>query len=347
MDFPSAQRYDNLPEISIFAPQKKHMGETGTHTSTATVVKNTGSHYLLSELPQWKPVKAVVRGKLRLSGSTATNPVAVGDRVEYSVPVDAHGEPSDEATITKILPRKNYIIRKSTNLSRQYHILAANIDRAYLIVTLDSPETKWPFIDRFLVTCEAYKVPVTIVLNKTDLYRGNPELDEKKSLFHAIYEDAGYPIMDISVLTGEGVDTLRQQCNLGGISLFSGVSGVGKSSLIKAIDPALDPKTSEISDKYRQGRHTTTFYEIYPVHGGGFIIDTPGIRGFGLVEIEPEEISTYFPEMLRVADNCRYKPCTHTHEPGCAVLEAVENGGISPERYMSYLGMLDEEGKYR
>ena len=169
----------------------------------------------------------------------------------------------------------------------------------------------------------------------------------KSELFHSIYTDAGYPIMDISVLTGQGVDTLREQCNSGGISLFSGVSGVGKSSLIKAIDPALDPKTSEISDKYRQGRHTTTFYEIYPTSGGGFIIDTPGIRGFGLVDIEPEEISTYFPEMLRVADKCRYKPCTHTHEPGCAVLEAVENGTVSPERYMSYLGMLEEEGKYR
>ena len=190
-------------------------------------------------------------------------------------------------------------------------------------------------------------MPVTIILNKCDLYRDNEELTARSGLFHSIYGDAGYPIMDISVLTGEGVDELRKKCNEGGVSMFSGVSGVGKSSLIKAIDPALDPKTSEISDKYRQGKHTTTFYEIYPVHGGGFIIDTPGIRGFGLVDIEPEEISTYFPEMLRVADNCRYKPCTHTHEPGCAVLEAVEEGTISPERYTSYLGMLDEEGKYR
>lgn len=322
------------------------MGENRIHTGTATVVKNTGSHYLLSELPQWKPLNAVVRGKLRLSGSTATNPVAVGDRVEYSVPVDADGNPVDEGTITKVLPRKNYIIRKSTNLSRQCHILASNIDTAYLIVTLDCPETKWPFIDRFLVTCEAYKVPVTILLNKTDLYV-TEELQAKSELFHSIYTDAGYPIMDISVLTGQGVDTLREQCNRGGISLFSGVSGVGKSSLIKAIDPALDPKTSGISDKYLFFFNYTSFYEIYTTSGGGFIIDTPGIRGFGLVDIEPEEISTYFPEMLRVADNCRYKPCTHTHEPGCAVLEAVENGTVSPERYMSYLGMLEEEGKYR
>ena len=323
------------------------MGENRIQTGTATVVKNTGSHYLLSELPEWRPFNAVVRGKLRLSGSTATNPVAVGDRVEYSIPVSSDGTSADEATITKVLPRKNYVIRKSTNLSRQCHILASNIDMAYLIVTLDCPDTKWPFIDRFLVTCEAYKVPVTIILNKTDIYRDNEELAAKSGLFHSIYTDAGYSIMDISALTGEGIDDLRVKCNAGGISMFSGVSGVGKSSLIKAIDPSLDPRTSEISDKYRQGKHTTTFYEIYPVHGGGFIIDTPGIRGFGLVDIEPEEISTYFPEMLRVADNCRYKPCTHTHEPGCAVIQAVEEGTISPERYTSYLGMLDEEGKYR
>ena len=323
------------------------MGDTQIRKATATVVKNTGSHYLLSELPEWKPFNAVIRGKLRLKGSTATNPVATGDIVEYSVPVGADGQPCDEATILSVLPRKNYIIRKSTNLSRQCHILAANIDTAYLVVTLDCPDTKWPFIDRFLVTCEAYKVPVTIVLNKTDLYSSSPELVHKNRLFHSIYEDAGYSIMDISVLTGEGIDGLRRKCNEGGLSMFSGVSGVGKSSLIKAIDPALEPKTSEISDKYHQGRHTTTFYEIYPIHGGGYIIDTPGIRGFGLVDISPEEISTYFPEMLRVADNCRYKPCTHTHEPGCAVIGAVEDGTISEERYMSYLGMLDEEGKYR
>ena len=246
-----------------------------------------------------------------------------------------------------VLPRKNYIIRRSANLSRQCHVIAANIDTAYLIVTLDSPQTKWPFIDRFLVTCEAYKIPVTIILNKTDLYREDAGLAALKGRFHEVYGDAGYTVMDVSVLTGEGVDGLRGKCNRGGVSMFSGISGVGKSSLIKAIDPALDPRTSEISDKYRQGRHTTTFYEIYPLCGGGFIIDTPGIRGFGLVDIDREEISTYFPEMLRVSDNCRYKPCTHTHEPGCAVLDAVGSGSISQERYMSYLGMLEDEGKYR
>lgn len=316
------------------------MGDTIIRT--ATVVKNTGSHYLLSELPQWKPFSAVTRGRLRLKGSASTNPVAVGDCVEYSASADG-----GDAVILSVLPRKNYIIRRSANLSRQCHVIAANIDTAYLIVTLDSPQTKWPFIDRFLVTCEAYKIPVTIILNKTDLYREDAGLAALKGRFHEVYGDAGYTVMDVSVLTGEGVDGLRGKCNRGGVSMFSGISGVGKSSLIKAIDPALDPRTSEISDKYRQGRHTTTFYEIYPLCGGGFIIDTPGIRGFGLVDIDREEISTYFPEMLRVSDNCRYKPCTHTHEPGCAVLDAVGSGSISQERYMSYLGMLEDEGKYR
>lgn len=321
------------------------MGDTIIRT--ATVVKNTGSHYLLSELPLWKPFSAVTRGRLRLKGSASTNPVAVGDCVEYSASADAGGGHGGDAVILSVLPRKNYIIRRSANLSRQCHVIAANIDTAYLIVTLDSPQTKWPFIDRFLVTCEAYKIPVTIILNKTDLYREDADLAALKGRFHEVYEGAGYTVMDVSVLKGEGVDGLREKCNRGGISMFSGISGVGKSSLIKAIDPALDPRTSEISDKYRQGRHTTTFYEIYPLCGGGFIIDTPGIRGFGLVDIDREEISTYFPEMLRVSDNCRYKPCTHTHEPGCAVLDAVGSGSISQERYMSYLGMLEDEGKYR
>lgn len=321
------------------------MGDTIIRT--ATVVKNTGSHYLLSELPLWKPFSAVTRGRLRLKGSASTNPVAVGDCVEYSASADAGGGHGGDAVILSVLPRKNYIIRRSANLSRQCHVIAANIDTAYLIVTLDSPQTKWPFIDRFLVTCEAYKIPVTIILNKTDLYREDADLAALKGRFHEVYGSAGYAVMDVSVLMGEGVDGLREKCNRGGISMFSGISGVGKSSLIKAIDPALDPRTSEISDKYRQGRHTTTFYEIYPLCGGGFIIDTPGIRGFGLVDIDREEISTYFPEMLRVSDNCRYKPCTHTHEPGCAVLDAVGSGSISQERYMSYLGMLEDEGKYR
>lgn len=319
----------------------------------ATVVKHTGSHYLLSRLPHWDLFPAVLRGKIRLKGSNATNPVAVGDVVVFEAEVaeNVQDAPMAEmvtaenpAVITSIKPRNNYIIRKSTNLSRQSHIIAANVDRAFLVITIDYPQVKLPFLDRLLVTCEVYNVPATIVLNKCDLY--GPEHEDMLAAFHEIYEGAGYPIIEVSAHTGQGVDELRNMVN-GHISLFSGVSGVGKSSLIKALDPALEPRVGEISDAHEQGRHTTTFYEMYTLATGGFIIDTPGIRGFGLVDLKKEEIALYFPEMLEAARNCRFTPCTHTHEPGCAVKEAVEAGDISYDRYSSYLGMLEEEGKYR
>ena len=311
----------------------------------ATVVKHTGSHYLLSQLPEWKLFPAVLRGKIRLKGSSATNPVAVGDIVTYETEVPQEEISAENpAVITAVKPRRNYIIRKSTNLSRQSHIIAANLDRAFIIATIDFPEIKLPFLDRILVTCEVYNVPVTIVLNKVDLYRESHK--EMLEAFHEIYEGAGYPVMEVSALTGEGVDELREACK-GHVSLFSGVSGVGKSSLIKALDPSLDPRVGEISAAHVQGKHTTTFYEMYALSTGGFIVDTPGLRGFGLVDLKKEEIALYFPEMLKASEDCRFTPCTHTHEPGCAVKEAVENGEISYERYSSYLGMLDEEGKYR
>ena len=317
----------------------------------ATVVKHTGSHYMLSQLPDWKLFPAVLRGRIRLKGSSATNPVAVGDRVSFEAELpEASASPEDHITmetpavITAVSPRKNYIIRKSTNLSRQSHIIAANLDRAFIIATIDFPEIKLPFLDRILVTCEVYNVPVTIVLNKVDLYRESHA--EMLEAFHEIYEGAGYPVMEVSALTGEGIDALREACK-GHVSLFSGVSGVGKSSLIKAMDPSLEPRVGEISDVHLQGKHTTTFYEMYALSSGGFIVDTPGLRGFGLVDLKKEEIALYFPEMLKASENCRFTPCTHTHEPGCAVKDAVENGLISYERYSSYLGMLDEEGKYR
>ena len=325
----------------------------------ATVVKHTGSHYLLSALPEWNLFPAVLRGKIRLKGSSATNPVAVGDRVRYefspqAVPSDKSGgndAPGQEvpteqnpAVITEILPRRNYVIRRSTNLSRQSHIIAANVDRAYIVVTIDFPEVKLPFLDRLLVTCEVYNVPVTIVLNKSDLY--GEEHRGRVETFHSIYEGAGYPVMDVSAVTGMGIDALRDACK-GAVSLFSGVSGVGKSSLIRALDPSLDPKVGEISGAHLQGKHTTTFYEMYRLASGGFIIDTPGIRGFGLVDLAREEIALYFPEMLKASEGCRFTPCTHTHEPGCAVKAAVEDGSISYERYSSYLGMLEDESKYR
>lgn len=308
----------------------------------ATVVKHTGSHYMLSLLPEWDLFPAVLRGKIRLKGSSATNPVAVGDVVTFEAEGDVTLE--NPAVITSVKPRRNYIIRKSTNLSRQSHIIAANLDRAFIIATIDYPEVKLPFLDRILVTCEVYNVPVTIVLNKVDLYRESHK--EMLEAFHEIYEGAGYQVMEVSALTGEGIDDLREACR-GHVSLFSGVSGVGKSSLIKALDPSLDPRVGEISEAHTQGKHTTTFYEMYSLSSGGFIVDTPGLRGFGLVDLKKEEIALYFPEMLKASENCRFTPCTHTHEPGCAVKEAVEAGEISYDRYSSYLGMLDEEGKYR
>ncbi|MBQ0122417.1 MAG: ribosome small subunit-dependent GTPase A [Bacteroidales bacterium] len=308
---------------------------------SATIVKHTGSHYLLSELPVWDPFPAVIRGKLRLEGLKTTNPVAVGDRVEYAFDSDN----ATMATITRILPRTNGIIRKSTNLSRESHILAANLDRVFLIVTIILPETKLAFVDRFLLTCEAYGVRPVILVNKMDLYVEDC-LKEQVERFGQIYREAGYETIEISTRNGSGIDRVREMCR-DSVSLFSGASGVGKSSLLKALDPSLNPKIGDISVSHLQGRHTTTFYEMHPLSSGGFVIDTPGIRGFGLVDISAEELSTYFPEMMRVMDGCRFKPCTHTHEPHCAVKQALDEGRISPERYSSYLGMLEEETKYR
>ncbi len=311
----------------------------------AIVVKNAGSHFLLSELPLWDPFPAVLRGRVRLGGSVSTNPVAVGDRVLCT------GE--SPATITEVLDRTNYVIRKSANLSRQNHVIAANLDRAVIAVSLYFPEIKLPFLDRLLVTCEVYGVKPVIVLNKTDLYR--EEAPEAVKYFLDVYAGAGYRVIQTSCKTGEGLEELRAECSVG-VSLFSGESGVGKSSLIKSLDPSLNPKIGRISVSHLQGRHTTSLYEMYPLNprteGGrtlahAFVIDSPGLRGFGLVNLEKEEIYKYFPEMLRASGNCRFTPCTHTHEPGCAVKEAVDSGLIRAERYNSYLGMLEEDSKFR
>ena len=315
-------------------------------TGEATVVKNAGSHYMLSMLPEWNPFPAVLKGRIRLKANDSTNPVAVGDKVRF----EADAESADVVTltnpalITEILDRKNYVVRKSTNLSRQSHVIAANIDMAFAVVTLYFPEVKLPFLDRMLVTCEVYGVPVTIVMNKVDLYR--EEAPEFTQNFIDIYTKAGYKVVQTSAKTGEGIDELREICR-DKVCLFSGESGVGKSSLIKALDSSLDPKVGKISVAHLQGKHTTSLYEMYRLASGGTVIDTPGLRGFGLVNLEKEEIARYFPEMLKAAEHCRFTPCTHTHEPGCAVKEAVENGEISPERYTSYLGMIEDDKKFR
>ena len=312
----------------------------------ATVVKNAGSHYLLSCLPDWTPFPAVLKGKIRLRNNESTNPVAVGDHVRFESATDSLSDISlkNPAQISGVLDRKNYLIRKSTNLSRQSHVIAANVDMAFAVVSLYFPEIKLPFLDRMLVTCEVYGIPVTIVLNKVDLYR--EEAPQAVADFIDIYTNAGYRVVCTSARTGEGVDELRS-LTCGNVCLFSGESGVGKSSLIKALDPTLDPKIGRISDVHLQGKHTTSLYEMYRLRTGGWVIDTPGLRGFGLVNLEKEEISRYFPEMLKISENCRFTPCTHTHEQGCAVKEAVEDGRISPERYSSYLGMIEEDRKFR
>lgn len=315
-----------------------------TVMTEATVVKNAGSHFLLSRLPEWKLFPAVLRGRVRLEHGSTTNPVAVGDRVRCSV-----GEQLDEthpAVITEVLPRRNYLIRRSTNLSRQSHVIAANLDQVLVTVSLYFPEIKLPFLDRILVTCEVYGIPAVILLNKIDMY--GSEVPEQVGEFVRIYNRAGYEVIPTSAVTGEGVDKVRGLCR-GRLSLLTGESGVGKSSLIKAVDPSLNPRTGLISEAHLQGRHTTSLYEMYRMNlgGGGYLIDAPGLRGFGLVDMEKEEIYRYFPEMLRVADHCRFVPCTHTHEPGCAVKAAVDEGLISPERYNSYLGMLEDDRKFR
>lgn len=315
----------------------------------ATVIKNAGSHYLLSELPEWSLFPAVLRGKVRLDRSASTNPVAVGDRVRYSIdcPAGAAGPAScatdtNPAVITEVLDRSNYLIRRSTNLSRQSHVIAANLDQAVIVVSLLFPEIKLPFLDRILVTCEVYRIPALIVLNKIDLYPDYEGVGD----FCRIYGEAGYKVLKTSARTGEGIEELRALCK-DRLNLVSGESGVGKSSLVKALDGSLDPKIGKISMAHLQGKHTTSLYEMFPLSFGGYVIDSPGLRGFGLVDLEKEEISKYFPEMLRVTDNCRFVPCTHTHEPGCAVKQALEAGLVSRERYNSYLGMLEEDGKFR
>ena len=313
----------------------------------ATVIKQTGSLYRLTFLPIWDPFTAVLSGKLRLKGDKLTNPVAVGDKVNgFRQPTGNRKE--NHAVITEILPRKNYLIRKSVNLSRQAHIIAANIDWAYILLSATEPETPFPFIDRFLVTCQAYRVPVTLIINKTDELQWATDYIARITHTRDIYQKAGYHVMEVSAKTGEGTAELANQLK-NKISLFSGISGVGKSSLANKLDPSLHLKTAQISQAHLTGKHTTTFYEMHPLQSGGYIVDSPGIRGFGLLEITKEELSHYFPEIFAVSSGCRFNGCLHAEEPDCAVREAVEKGLIPAERYESYLKMLEDPdgGKYR
>ena len=303
------------------------------------VIKNTGSWYTV-KTDDGNIVESKIKGNFRLKGIRSTNPVAVGDRVEII------RNQEGTAFISAIEDRRNYIIRKSHNLSKQSHIIAANVDQAFLIVTVNYPQTSTTFIDRFLASAEAYSVPVVLVFNKTDLL--SEEERHYQDMMMTLYETVGYQCVAISAEKGDGVDTLLPLLH-DKITLLSGNSGVGKSTLINRILPGVNLRTAEISDSHNTGMHTTTFSEMLLLPDGGYIIDTPGIKGFGTFNMEPEEISGFFKEIFRFSKDCRFNNCTHTHEPGCAVIKAVEDHYIAASRYQSYLSMLNDkdENKYR
>ena len=303
------------------------------------VIKNTGSWYTV-KTDDGTIVDSKIKGNFRLKGIRSTNPVAVGDRVEII------RNQEGTAFINAIEDRRNYIIRKSQNLSKQSHIIAANVDQAFLIVTVNYPQTSTTFIDRFLASAEAYSVPVTLVFNKTDLL--GEEERHYQDMMMTLYDTVGYKCVAISAETGEGVEALLPMLH-DKITVLSGNSGVGKSTLINRILPDVNLRTAEISDTHNTGMHTTTFSEMLELPQGGYIIDTPGIKGFGTFNMEPEEITSYFKEIFKFSKGCRFNNCTHTHEPGCAVLKAVEDHYIAASRYQSYLSMLNDkdENKYR
>ncbi len=303
------------------------------------VIKNTGSWYTV-KTDDGNIVESKIKGNFRLKGIRSTNPVAVGDRVEII------RNQEGTAFISAIEDRRNYIIRKSQNLSKQSHIIAANVDQAFLIVTVNYPQTSTTFIDRFLASAEAYGVPVVLVFNKTDLL--SEEERHYQDMMMTLYETVGYQCVAISAEKGDGVDALLPLLH-DKITLLSGNSGVGKSTLINRILPGVNLRTAEISDSHNTGMHTTTFSEMLLLPDGGYIIDTPGIKGFGTFNMEPEEISGFFKEIFRFSKDCRFNNCTHTHEPGCAVIKAVEDHYIAASRYQSYLSMLNDkdENKYR
>ena len=303
------------------------------------VTKTTGSFYSV-RTESGDTLNCRIRGKIRLENSKSTSPAVVGDDV--NVEKDKN---SENYFITFIHERRNHIVRKSINLSKQTHVIAANIDQAVLIVTMAFPQTSLQFIDRYLVTCEAYRIPGVLVFNKIDLY--NKDEKELMSEYIEIYSKAGYKCITVSAIKKTGMDVFRELIT-NKISLLSGHSGVGKSTLINAVEPRLNLKTQEISDYHLKGKHTTTFSEMLPLSAGGFIIDTPGIKGFGLVNIERKELFHFFPEMFRLTSQCQYYNCTHVHEPGCRIREAMEAGEISYSRYVNYISMLESsEEKHR
>ncbi len=307
------------------------------------VIKSTGSWYTV-QTEEGKKIDCKIKGNFRLKGIKSTNPIAVGDHVEFRINESEELQTIQTGLITKIVDRKNYIIRKSPNLSKQSHIIASNIDQAFLVITINYPVTTTTFIDRFLVSAEAYRIPCHLIFNKIDRY--SPEQSKQMDELIELYESIGYRCLKTSTKTKVGMDTLQSWME-GKTNVFAGHSGVGKSTLINTIELNLNLKTREISDYHQTGKHTTTFSEMFELGFGGFIIDTPGIKGFGVLDMEKEEISHYFPEMFKLLENCQYYNCTHTHEPACEVKKYVHEGKIAESRYYSYLGLLDNDEKYR
>lgn len=309
------------------------------------VIKSTGSRYIVR--CENIDFECRIKGKLRIKGIRTTNPLSVGDIVYFELQNEKSESGREMGIISKLKPRNNYIIRKSVNLSKESHILAANIDQAFIVVTIKHPVTTLNFIDRFLVTAEAYNIPAIVVFNKIDIYSAKEM--EKINEWYGIYHEIGYTCLATSTKTGQGLDELKEIMT-NKTSVFTGNSGVGKSSLINIIDPNLNLRTNEISEaSHKSGKHTTTNSEMFELNIGGFIIDTPGIRSFGMIDMKNDEISHFYPEIFASSEHCKFNNCTHTHEPGCAVKEAVENAEININRYESYLSILneDEDEKYR
>ncbi len=311
---------------------------------TGLVIKSTGSRYTVKSEDDIYECR--IKGKLRIKGIRTTNPLSVGDTVFFDLQDEISESGKPMGVITRLEERKNYIIRKSVNLSKESHIIASNIDQAFIVATVNYPETMLNFIDRFLVTAEAYNIPAVLIFNKIDLF--SSEEMEKVNKWFGIYHEIGYKCIATSTVTGQGIEELKDMMK-GKISVFAGYSGVGKSTLINSVDNTLSLRTEKISDFHKAGKHTTTFSEMFELSFGGYIVDTPGIRSFGMIDMKNDDVSHYFREIFKVSEKCRFYNCTHIHEPGCAVRSAVESGEISLSRYESYLSIFgeDEDQKYR
>ena len=319
--------------------------QEGAGAMRGIILRSTGSWYQVSEWNSRVVYGCRAGGRMRLNGERSTNPLAVGDIVQF----ESNGQ-TEAGLITEREERKNAIVRRSVNLSKESHVVAANLDRAFLVVTISQPSTSTGFIDRFLVTAEAYGIPTTLVFNKCDLVAANERDEEELSYMSELYEMAGYDVLRVSAQTGEGLPELRAAIAASGVNMLSGHSGVGKTTLINQLLPGLELRTGDVSDSHQKGKHTTTYAEMFPLPSGGYLIDTPGIKGFGLVQLEKEHLHHYFPEIFALLSSCKFHNCLHRAEPKCAVRSAVEQGVIAEERYLNYLDLyenFDADNQYR